>query len=83
MNYLTVIVYSKCVDVVREIVDERVKEDYPNPEEEQVELRRMGAEIEEWVKLAGLLLEQTDTPETLEQTSQDGVIEENDEKKVY
>lgn len=44
------------MDVVREIIDERIKEDYPNPEEEQMDLKRMVDEAQEWVKLADLLL---------------------------
>ena len=44
------------MDVVREIVDMRKREGYPHPDEEQLELKRMGEEAEEWNKLAGLLL---------------------------
>lgn len=47
--------------MVRDIVDQRVAEDYPNPEEEQTELKRLGDEGNEWVRLAGLLLEEADT----------------------
>ena len=45
------------MDVVREIVDMRKREGYPHPDEEQLELKRMGEEAEEWNKLAGLLLD--------------------------
>ena len=44
------------MDVVREIVDMRKQEGYPHPDEEQLELKRMGEEAEEWIKLAALLL---------------------------
>lgn len=44
------------MDVVREIVDLRKREGYPHPDEEQLELKRMGEEADEWVKLAGLLI---------------------------
>ncbi len=44
-------------DVVRDIVDQRVAEDCPNPQEEQVELKRLSDEGSEWVRLAGLLLD--------------------------
>ena len=46
-----------CTDVVREIVDRRKQEGYPHPDEEQLELKRMGEEAEEWIKLGGLLLD--------------------------
>ena len=50
--------------MVRDIVDKRIQEDYPNPEEEQVELKRLGDEMEEWVKLAGLLLQEAESGES-------------------
>ncbi len=51
------------MDVVRDIVDQRLAEDCPNPEEEQVELKRLGDEGNEWMRLAGLLLVEADTGE--------------------
>jgi hypothetical protein len=49
--------HRSCTDVVREIVDQRKQEGYPHPDEEQLELKRMGEEAEEWIKLGGLLLD--------------------------
>ncbi len=45
--------------MVRDIVNQRVAEDCPNPDQEQVELKRLSHEGTEWVRLAGLLLEGT------------------------
>ena len=72
--------YRRCVDVVRDIVDKRIQEDYPNPEEEQVELKRLGDEVEEWVKLAGLLLQEVDTGE--EQVMETAKEDEKERKEV-
>ena len=49
------------MDVVREIVDLRKQEGYPHPDEEQLELKRMGEEADEWIKLAELLLKDLET----------------------
>ena len=46
------------MDIVRELVDERRREGYPDAEEEQEELRRLGEEAGEWSQLAGLLLQE-------------------------
>ena len=46
------------MNIVRELVDERRREGYPDAEEEQEELRRLGEEAGEWSKLAGLLLQE-------------------------
>ena len=46
------------MDIVREIVDERRREGYPDAEEEQEELRRLGEEAGEWSRLARLLLQE-------------------------
>lgn len=46
---------------MREIVDQRKQEGYPHPDEEQLELKRMGEEAEEWIKLGGLLLDELAT----------------------
>ena len=56
------------MDVVREIVDMRKREGYPHPDEEQLELKRMGEEAGEWTKLAGLLLEDLATREQEDKT---------------
>ena len=45
------------MNIVRELVDERRREGYPDAEEEQEELRRLGEEAGEWSRLAGLLLQ--------------------------
>lgn len=45
------------MDIVPEAVDERRREGYPDAEEEQEELRRLGEEAGKWSKLAGLLLQ--------------------------
>lgn len=45
------------MDIVQEAVDERRREGYPDAEEEQEELRRLGEEAGKWSKLAGLLLQ--------------------------
>ncbi len=47
-----------CTNIVREIVDHRRSEGYADAEEEQNELRRLMEEAGEWMKLAGLLLEE-------------------------
>ena len=46
------------MNIVRELVDERRREGYPDAEEEQEELRRLGEEAGEWSRLAGLLLQE-------------------------
>ena len=56
------------MDVVREIVDMRKREGYPHPDEEQLELKRMGEEADEWSKLAGLLLDDLAKREKEEKT---------------
>ncbi len=42
--------------MVREIVEQRAEEGYPNPEEEKQDLARMEAEAQELTVLAGLLV---------------------------
>lgn len=68
------------MDVVRDIVDQRVAEDYPNPEEEQTELKRLGDEGNEWVRLAGLLLEEADTAV---ETDAEGGDKESEKVSVF
>ena len=46
------------MNIVRELVDERRREGYPDAEEEQEELRRLGEEAGEWSRLGGLLLQE-------------------------
>ena len=46
------------MDIIREMVDERRREGYPDAEEEQEELRRLGEEAGEWSGLARLLLQE-------------------------
>ncbi len=66
--------------MVRDIVDQRVAEDYPNPEEEQTELKRLGDEGNEWVRLAGLLLEEADTAV---ETDAEGGDKESEKVSVF
>lgn len=65
---------------MRDIVDQRVAEDYPNPEEEQTELKRLGDEGNEWVRLAGLLLEEADTAV---ETDAEGGDKESEKVSVF
>lgn len=58
---LIINLHRSCVDIVREVVDIRRQEGYPNPEEEQDDLRRLGDEAQEWTKQAGLLLKEVTT----------------------
>ena len=44
------------MDAVREIVDSRIQDGYPNPEEESSDLKRMGDEVLEWIKLSNVIL---------------------------
>lgn len=57
----------------------RKQEGYPHPDEEQIELKRMGEEAEEWIKLAGLLLKDLTTKD--EKESQPPVDEEERKEK--
>ena len=56
--------FRNCLDIVRDIFDERQREGYPNPEEEQAELRRLGEEEGKWSELATLLLDQLSQGDT-------------------
>ena len=77
MYYLT----RTCIDVVRDIVDKRIQEDYPNPEEEQADLKRLGDEAEEWVKQAGLILEGVENVTEGEGGDKEEKNEESKERK--
>ena len=59
-----VLAFRNCLDIVRDIFDERQREGYPNPEEEQAELRRLGEEEGKWSELATLLLDQLSQGDT-------------------
>ena len=76
---ITMSCYRSCTDVVREIVDQRKQEGYPHPDEEQLELKRMGEEAEEWIKLGGLLLNNLATRK--EETQPKVMMEEKAEEE--
>ena len=65
---------------MREIVDQRKQEGYPHPDEEQLELKRMGEEAEEWIKLGGLLLDDLATVQDKKEEAQPkaAMVEEKD-----
>lgn len=65
---------------MREIVDQRKQEGYPHPDEEQLELKRMGEEAEEWIKLGGLLLNDLATVQEKKDETQPkaAMVEEKD-----
>ena len=72
---------------MREIVDQRKQEGYPHPDEEQVELKRMGEEADQWIKLGGLLLDNLATVQDKKDEAQPKppavmVAEEEEKKKV-
>ena len=71
------------MDIVRELVDERRREGYPDAEEEQEELRRLGEEAGEWSRLAGLLLQELTKGEGGEEGGEEGeaVKRESPERK--
>ena len=48
--------HRSCTEVVREIVQDRIKQGYPNPEEEKLDLQRMEQEAEELTMLAETLV---------------------------
>ena len=75
--------YRSCTDVVREIVDQRKQEGYPHPDEEQLELKRMGEEAEEWIKLGDLLLNNLATVQDNKEENQPKLMigEKAEEKK--
>ena len=68
------------MDIVREIVDERRREGYPDAEEEQEELRRLGEEAGEWSRLARLLLQELIKGEG-EEEEEEEVKRESPERK--
>ena len=59
----------------------RKQEGYPHPDEEQLELKRMGEEADEWIKLGGLLLNDLATiQDKKEETQPPATIEEKEAK---
>ena len=67
---------------MREIVDQHKQEGYPHPDEEQLELKRMGEEAEEWIKLGGLLLNNLGTIQDKREETQPkaAMVEEKDDE---
>ena len=61
--------------MVREIVDQRTKEGYPNPEEEKQDLARMEEEAQELTMLAGLLVKKVQDGYTATRRGTSGRIE--------
>lgn len=45
-----------CVEIVRDLVDSRLKEGYTDADEEQKMLKRLQDEAREWVKMADILV---------------------------
>ena len=65
--------------MVREIVDQRTKEGYPNPEEEKQDLARMEEEAQELTMLAGILVKKVQDGYTATRRTTSGRIVLGDE----
>ena len=61
--------------MVREIVDKRTKEGYPNPEEEKQDLARMEEEAQELTMLAGILVKKVQDGYTATRRGTSGRVE--------